>query len=228
MSVGRGKGVPKKCLTLLGVPPRFAPPKLSEYGEGRRPVAGVDEAGRGPWAGPVVAAAVIIERWDFTVRIDDSKRLSPRQRERAYHEIRARARVGVGLASHALIDRINILQATRQAMHEALARLGRRPDVVLVDGRIPPLGIEGQINLDGGDGRSLSIACASIVAKVVRDRIMRVYERQYPGYAFAQHKGYGAPDHIAALRRLGPCPIHRRSFAPIRRLLASGQPALAR
>ncbi len=218
MSVGRGK-------------PRFAPPKLSEFGEGQRPVAGVDEAGRGPWAGPVVAAAVVVERWDFTVRIDDSKRLSAPARERAYREILTRARVGIGLASPDLIDRINILQATRRAMNAALmclGRLGAAPETVLVDGRIPPLAAARQINLDGGDGRSLSIACASIVAKVVRDRIMRVYDRQYPGYAFAQHKGYGAPAHIAALRHLGPCPIHRRSFAPIRNLIESSQPAPTR
>ena len=175
-------------------------------------MAGVDEAGRGPWAGPVVAAAVIIERWDFTVRIDDSKRLSAPARERAYREILIRARVGVGLASSEMIDRINILQATRQAMNQALARLGETPAAVLVDGQIPPLQAARHINIIGGDGRSLSIACASIVAKVVRDRMMRVYDRQYPGYAFAQHKGYGAPAHLAALRRLGPCPIHRRSF----------------
>ena len=202
MSVGRGK-------------PRFAPPKLSEFGEGERPVAGVDEAGRGPWAGPVVAAAVLIERWDFSVRIDDSKRLSARQRALAYRDILGRSRVGVGLISHELIDRINILEATRLAMIEALRRLPARPELVLVDGRIPPLGIEGQVNLDGGDRRSWSIACASIVAKVVRDRVMSVYDRHFPGYGFARHKGYGTAFHAAALQRLGPSPIHRRSFAPV-------------
>ena len=148
----------------------------------------MDEAGCGPWAGPVVAAAVILHRRDFSVRIDDSKRLTADAREAAYREILARARVGIGLASHEVIDRINIRQAARAAMAAAVARLNPAPEALLVDGTSPSLGLGEQINIVRGDRRSISIACASIVAKVVRDRIMRVYDRWFPGYAFGQHK----------------------------------------
>ena len=188
----------------------------------------MDEAGRGPWAGPVVAAAVCIQRWDFTARIDDSKRLTPAARERAFRDILPRARVGIGLASSDEIDRVNILQATRLAMRRALTQLDALPDVVLVDGLLPSLGVVRQVNLVHGDQRSTSIACASIVAKVVRDRIMAVYDRRFPGYGFGRHKGYGTAVHLDALRRLGPVAIHRRTFAPVRDCSASAQPAAAR
>ncbi len=188
----------------------------------------MDEAGRGPWAGPVVAAAVLIERWDFAARIDDSKRLTAAARERAFGEILHRARIGVGLASHETIDHLNILQATRLAMIAAVHRLGLVPEIVLVDGQIPPLGVGRQVNIIHGDQRSCSIACASIVAKVVRDRIMAVYERRFPGYAFGRHKGYGTQLHHDALRRLGPSPIHRQSFLPVQRVLAIFQSTTAR
>ena len=188
------------------------------WAEGFRHVAGVDEAGRGPLAGPLVAAAVILAPgWDERVTLDDSKRLTPDQREAAYPVIRARA-----LAWRAVvvppeeIDRVNILQATLAGMARAVAALGVRPDWVLVDGdRLPPAESLGRCRwecLVGGDGRSATIAAASILAKVVRDRLMRVYGRRFPQWGFAQHKGYGTPAHLAALERYGPSPIHRRSF----------------
>ena len=186
---------------------------------GFRVVAGLDEAGRGPWAGPVVAAAVVLKRRRFRVRIDDSKRLTPLQRERAYAAIREQADVGVGLANHATIDRENILQATRLAMQEAIALLPQLPEFLLVDGRLPPLAAIQQRNLIHGETESLSIACASIIAKVTRDRLMRFYDRLFPVYRFAVHKGYGTSAHHALLREHGPSPLHRTTFRPIAELL---------
>ena len=183
-------------------------------------VAGLDEAGRGPWAGPVVAAAVVLKRRRFRVRIDDSKRLTPLQRERAFHAIHEHADVGVGVASHAVIERDNILQATRRAMQDALQQLPHCPDCLLVDGRIPPLADIPQHNLVHGESQSLSIACASIVAKVTRDRLMHFYDRLFPAYRFAEHQGYGTPAHLSALRAHGPSPLHRFTFRPIAELLA--------
>jgi ribonuclease HII len=179
-------------------------------------VAGIDEAGRGPLAGPVIAAAVIF-RPDVPViaGIDDSKRLSARQRERLYDEIMsAAAAVGVGSASPEEIDRINILQATYLAMNRALERLKPPADHLLVDGRgLPQHQIPGRAIIKG-DSSSMSIAAASIIAKVTRDRLMCDYHLQHPEYGFAVHKGYPTAAHIAALRRHGPCAIHRRSFHP--------------
>ena len=186
--------------------------------QGFRAVAGLDEAGRGPWAGPVVAAAVIVKQRRFAVRIDDSKRLTPAQRERAYDAIAEQADIGVGVASHAVIDRENILQATRRAMQAAIRSLDRSPEFLLVDGRLPALGELPQRNLIHGELQSLSIACASIVAKVTRDRLMRFYDRLFPAYKFAEHKGYGTPTHLASLRAHGPSPLHRFSFRPVAEL----------
>lgn len=184
------------------------------------PVCGVDEAGRGPWAGPVAAAAVILRADDVPDGLNDSKKLSEPRRATLEAEIKARAVAwSVGLASVEEIDRINILQATGLAMRRAVEGLDVPPAFALVDGnyRFPlPCPMEPLVK---GDARSASIAAASILAKQARDRIMVEADAEWPGYGFAGHKGYHAPIHVAALERLGPCPIHRRSFAPIRALI---------
>jgi ribonuclease HII len=179
-------------------------------------VAGIDEAGRGPLAGPVVAAAVIIAPDRRIQGLADSKLLAPERREELFAVIRERAlAVGVGLVDHETIDRINILQATKQAMAEALTALAVVPDLVITDFvALPGLHCP-QKNLVEGDRRSASVAAASIVAKVTRDRLMRELDARYPKYGFARHKGYATPEHLAALDRHGPCPIHRRSFAGV-------------
>lgn len=176
----------------------------------------MDEAGRGPWAGPVVCAAVVLRTARLPrARIDDSKRLSPLQRTRAFEAILACADVGVGIACADEIDRFNILQATLQAMVQAVDDLSVRPNLVLVDGSIaPPLTIPCW-PVVGGDARSPLIACASIIAKVLRDRLMHFYHRLYPSYQFHQHKGYGTILHARLLELWGPCPLHRLSFQPV-------------
>ncbi len=188
--------------------------------QGAALVCGVDEVGRGPLAGPVVAAAVVLQPGARLPGANDSKQLSPTQRQELDIAVRAQARA-VGLAEVAApeIDRINIRQATLLAMRQAVAALAVIPELVLVDGRdtIPELTVP-QRAVIGGDGRSLVIACASIVAKVHRDQLMVEFDALYPGYGFAGHKGYGSAKHLAALAELGPCPIHRQSFAPIRQL----------
>ncbi|MBI2157554.1 MAG: ribonuclease HII [Candidatus Rokubacteria bacterium] len=183
-------------------------------GAGR--VAGIDEAGRGPLAGPVVAAAVIIAPDRRIRRLADSKLLQPERREELFLVIRERAlAVGVGVVDHETIDRINILQATKRAMAEALTALAVVPDLVITDFvALPGLPCP-QTNLVEGDRRSASVAAASIVAKVTRDRLMRELDARYPAYGFARHKGYATPEHLAALDRHGPCPIHRRSFSGV-------------
>ncbi len=182
-------------------------------------VCGIDEAGRGPWAGPVVAAAVILDPQAIPPGLDDSKKLSEQKREALFGPIMAAARVGIGIAEADRIDRDNILAATFWAMAEAVRQIGA-VSLALVDGnRAPKLNCE-TLTVIGGDGRSLSIAAASIIAKVTRDRLMVEYDALYPQFGFARHKGYGTALHSAALERHGPCPIHRRSFAPIARLIA--------
>ena len=177
-------------------------------------VCGVDEAGRGPWAGPVVAAAVVLDRARIPLGLNDSKKLSHARREALFGAITAHA-VGVGIVSAAEIDEINILQATFRAMERAVAALPETPDFALIDGnRAPKLSLPCRTVI-AGDALSLSIAAASIIAKVTRDRIMTKLEGQYPGYGFAAHKGYGTAAHMAALTRLGPCTEHRKSFKPI-------------
>ena len=186
------------------------------WNDGVERVAGIDEAGRGPLAGPVVAAAVIFKPDTSAIAgIDDSKRLSARQREQLFAQIHAAAwGVGVGLASPEEIDRFNILQATYLAMRRAVAQLPLAADHLLVDGRgLPTLEIPGEALIQG-DRRSMSIAAASIIAKVTRDRLMVEYDALHPGYGFARHKGYPTADHIEAIRRRGHCAIHRRSFHP--------------
>lgn len=176
-------------------------------------VAGLDEAGRGPLAGPVVAAAVIFEPDVLIPFVNDSKKLTEKRREELYHLIREKAvTVGVGLVSHDVIDRINILQASMLAMNKAIGQLKVQPEQLLVDGnffRHEKFPVE---NIIKGDSLSHSIAAASIIAKVTRDSLMREYDRVFPHYGFAQHKGYGTRDHIAAIHRHGFCEIHRRTF----------------
>jgi ribonuclease HII len=176
-------------------------------------IAGVDEAGRGPLAGPVVAAAVIIAP-DRRVRgVNDSKVLPPERREELFALIQERAvAVGVGIVDHLTIDRINILEATRLAMDQALAALNLVPELIITDFvelRVVPCP---QLNLVDGDARCASVAAASIIAKVTRDRLMCEMDAEYPIYGFARHKGYATPEHIAAIDRHGLCPLHRRSF----------------
>jgi ribonuclease HII len=181
---------------------------------GHRRIAGVDEAGRGPLAGPVVAAAVILPRDRPDLDLDDSKRLTPRRRRLAYDAIyQGAVAVGIGIVDALEIDRLNILNASFQAMAMAVANLVPAPDLVLVDGpfSIPPLAAA-QAPIVGGDARSASIAAASIVAKVTRDRLMARYDLDYPQFGFAAHKGYPTRAHRSAIERHGPCPIHRLSF----------------
>lgn len=184
-------------------------------------IAGVDEAGRGPWAGPVVAAAVVLDPEHVPEGIADSKKLSETQREALFDGIFATAQVGVAFADAERIDRDNILAATLWAMQRAVAELNCDPSLVLVDGnKAPTLGCAIE-TIVKGDALSLSIAAASIVAKVSRDRMMKRLDGQYPGYGFAQHKGYGTAQHNEALHRLGVTPLHRRSFKPIKLAIAS-------
>lgn len=197
--------------------------EAAAWARGAAQVAGLDEAGRGPLAGPVVAACVVLPAGFALDGINDSKKLSPRQRERAETRIRAEAvLVGLGVVGPDVIDRINILQATRKAMREAFLALSPPPDCVLpdcvlIDGLyVPDFPCAGQQAIVGGDGQSASVAAASILAKTARDRMMVAYDAVYPEYGFAGHKGYGAASHLAALRAHGPCPIHRLSFAPCR------------
>lgn len=176
-------------------------------------ICGIDEVGRGPLAGPVVAGAVILPRDTEILYLNDSKKLSEKKREALYDEIMEKAvAVGIGMASPARIDEINILQATYEAMRMAIDKLQVRPDLLLNDAvTIPDVEIS-QVPIVKGDAKSISIAAASIVAKVTRDRMMKEYEEIFPGYDFASNKGYGTKAHIQALKTLGPCVIHRRSF----------------
>ena len=187
---------------------------------GYRRIAGVDEAGRGPLAGPVVAAAVILPVRCRLIRVDDSKQLSVSERDRLYAEIMARAvGVGVGSSTAEEIDRINILEATRLAMRRALAQLSPVPDYVLIDA-VSLSGVAMPVRpIIKGDALSLSIAAASIVAKVSRDRMMAEFHEAYPQYNFSSHKGYGTEEHLARLAEHGPSPIHRRTFAPVSAVL---------
>ncbi len=188
-------------------------------------IAGVDEAGRGPLAGPVAAAAVVLPVAWLTNGIpsgleglNDSKQLTEHQRETFFAVLTGRDDVqsGVALVEPEVIDRLNILAATHRAMNEALSKLHPPPDLALVDGRPVKSLCVAQTAIVKGDALSYSIAAASVLAKVTRDRWMLDCDRRWPEYGFAQHKGYGTPEHLAALARLGPCPIHRRSFAPLK------------
>ncbi len=190
-------------------------------------LAGIDEAGRGALAGPVIAACVVLPFGKYPPGLNDSKQLTPQQREALYGPIITMARgVGVGIVDAATVDRINVLGATHQAMRLALVNLpyGLRPDLALIDGLpVVPFPLM-QWALVKGDGRSATIAAASIIAKVTRDRLMTDFARQYPDYGFDRHKGYGSPPHLNALRELGPCPIHRRTFRPVAVLISPQNP----
>ena len=188
-------------------------------------VAGLDEAGRGPLAGPVVAAAVILPENYTLTGLDDSKKLSAARREKLFASLASDPRViwATGTADVAEIDRLNILRATHLAMARAVKGLPRKPHHALVDG-LPVRGLPvSHTALVGGDALSLSIAAASIMAKVTRDRHMVGMDERFPQYGFARHKGYGVREHLEALQRHGPCPIHRRSFAPVAHAEKSGQ-----
>jgi ribonuclease HII len=187
--------------------------------KGYRFIAGVDEAGRGALAGPVVAAAVILPSSVDAAQLDgvrDSKLLSPAKRERLFPHIYELAiSVGVGMAPHSLVDSLGIIKATRIAMKQAIEQLSPSPQWLLIDYmQLPDVNLY-QRGITHGDDLCFSIACASIIAKVTRDRIMVKFDRDYPGYGLAQHKGYGTRQHVACLLRLGACPIHRRSFRPV-------------
>ncbi|WBQ09229.1 ribonuclease HII [Hyphomonadaceae bacterium ML37] len=181
-------------------------------------IAGIDEAGRGPLAGPVVAAAVILPAgFSALDQLDDSKKLTARRREALAAVIRAEAMVSIALAEPAEIDRLNILHATLAAMARAAAGLMRPPQLILIDGNQVPPGLPCPARaLVGGDSSEPAIAAASIIAKTVRDALMAQAEARFPGYGFAGHKGYPSPVHRAALEALGPCPLHRLSYAPVR------------
>ena len=176
-------------------------------------ICGIDEVGRGPLAGPVVAGAVILPRDSKILHLNDSKQLTAKKRDELYDVImREAVAVGIGYASPARIDEINILQATYEAMREAISKLSVKPDVLLNDAvKIPQVDIR-QVPIIKGDAKSVSIAAASIIAKVTRDRLMEEYDKVLPGYGFASNKGYGSAEHIAALKEIGPSPIHRQSF----------------
>lgn len=176
-------------------------------------ICGIDEVGRGPLAGPVVAGAVILPKDAQILYINDSKKLSAKKREELYEEIMDKAiAVGVGMSSPQRIDEINILQATYEAMRKAIAELKVQPDILLNDAVTIPEIVFPQVPIIKGDAKSMSIAAASIIAKVTRDHMMEEYENIYPGYDFASNKGYGSAKHIQALKEIGPTPIHRRSF----------------
>jgi ribonuclease HII len=183
------------------------------------PVAGLDEAGRGPWAGPVVAAAVILDPTRIPAGIDDSKALEPEDREAIYARLIAVAEIGVGIADVRRIDRDNILNATMWAMAQAMRKLQSKPRLALIDGnRAPDLRCQTR-TVVGGDAKCLSIAAASIIAKVTRDRMMIALGMELPHYGFERHKGYGTPEHQIAIGRHGVTPHHRRSFRPVQMAL---------
>ncbi|MCR5655944.1 MAG: ribonuclease HII [Butyrivibrio sp.] len=177
-------------------------------------ICGIDEVGRGPLAGPVYTAAVILPKDSKILYINDSKKLSEKKREELYNVIMQEAiAVGIGCNSNERIDEINILQATYEAMAKAVDNLSVKPELLLIDAvHIPQLEMYKQESIIKGDAKSVSIAAASIVAKVTRDRLMKELDEKYPGYGFASNKGYGSADHIEALKKLGPCEIHRKSF----------------
>ncbi|MBQ8138184.1 MAG: ribonuclease HII [Lachnospiraceae bacterium] len=187
--------------------------KFERQYEGCGLICGIDEVGRGPLAGPVVAGAVILPKDCDILYINDSKKLSEKMRDQLYEEISKKAvACAVGYASSARIDEINILQATYEAMREAISKLSVSPDILLNDAvTIPQVNIK-QVPIIKGDAKSISIGAASIYAKVTRDRLMYEYDREYPEYGFAKHVGYGTAQHIEAIKKYGPCPIHRRTF----------------
>jgi len=182
-------------------------------------IAGVDEAGRGPWAGPVVAAAVILNPEKIPDGLNDSKKIKPKKREVLYEEIRKTSIFGIGIVPEGVIDEINILEATKLAMKQAVENLSRQPDIALIDGNHAPLLVCQTETIIGGDGKSFSIAAASIMAKVTRDRIMRELHYNFPDYGWDRNSGYGTKEHQESLAQFGVTPHHRQSFAPIKKLV---------
>jgi ribonuclease HII len=209
-----------------GVKPLSFQTERALAGPSARLIAGVDEAGRGPWAGPVVAAAVVFQAGHAPEGLNDSKLLAPGRREALFEEIATMGAVGVGIVEVEEIDRLNILQATMRAMAMAIEALGAEPDTVLIDGNRRPALRQAAIPVVGGDALCPSIAAASIVAKVTRDRLMERLADAFPDYGWRKNKGYGTQEHAAAISRFGVTPHHRRSFAPIR-LALSGVASLA-
>ena len=202
--------------------PSFTEEKILEA-QGYRYIAGIDEAGRGSLAGPVVAAAVILPGHIDTPwlnQVKDSKQLSPAKRELLFHHIHEVAiSIGIGVVHHEIIDAKGIVRATRLAMKLAIGQLSPPPDFLLIDYMHLPEVPLAQKGVTNGDSLCFSIACASIIAKVSRDHMMIAFDETYPGYGLAQHKGYGTREHIACLCRLGPSPIHRQSFKPVKNLI---------
>ncbi|MFH1856477.1 MAG: ribonuclease HII [Candidatus Omnitrophota bacterium] len=182
--------------------------------EGFKAIAGVDEAGRGPLAGPVVAGAVIIRDFSFPVTINDSKKMTARARSRAFDEILKRAFVGIGIIDHLRIDEFNIYQASLRAMEQAVDNLSIQPDCLLIDGPYRINNSVKNVSVIKGDSKSVSIACASIIAKVTRDRIMEKLDKLYPCYDFKNNKGYGTSLHMNLIKEFGPSPVHRLTFYP--------------
>jgi ribonuclease HII len=203
--------------------------KLTAYeqrarSQGYKSIAGVDEAGRGPLAGPVVAAACIFPENLYLPGINDSKKLTAEERERLYQSIMENPEIlsGIGIVEALMIDQINILQATFQAMVAAIFELNQKPDYILFDGNQFPKSLQLEIFCEGiveGDSLSQSVMAAGILAKVTRDKIMLEHHKTWPGYSFDEHKGYGTEKHLARLKELGPCPIHRRSYEPVKMAL---------
>lgn len=208
--------------SLLSLPPHFEEThtfsfELELYRQGYTGIAGIDEVGRGPLAGPVVAASVILPRDCDYSRFKDSKQLPPQTRERLAEVLREiGAVVGIALVSERKIDRLNILHASLLAMKESMENLQVQPDFLLIDGKFPVAAALPQRSLVKGESRSASIAAASIIAKVTRDELMRQYHRQYPQYGFHRHMGYPTVEHREALAAHGPCPLHRRSFKGVK------------
>jgi ribonuclease HII len=189
--------------------------------QGYKAIAGVDEAGRGPLAGPVVAAACILPENFYLPGINDSKKLTAEERERLYQMIKENPEIlsGVGIVEALIIDQINILQATFQAMVVAVLQLQQKPDYILIDGNQIPKSLQLELPCEGivqGDSLSQSIMAAGILAKVTRDKIMLEHHKTWPDYGFKDHKGYGTEKHLEKLRELGPCPLHRRSYEPVK------------
>lgn len=193
--------------------------ELEGYEKGYEWIAGIDEVGRGPLAGPVVSAAVILPKNVVIYGLNDSKQLSEKKRETLYEQIQEKAvAIGLGIIGEETIDEVNIYEASKLAMCEAVNKLTTTPDYLLIDAMTLDLPIP-QKKLIKGDARSISIAAASIIAKVFRDRLMRDYDQQYPGYGFAHNAGYGTKEHLLGLKKQGLTPIHRKSFAPVKQYL---------
>ena len=212
--------MPKPATGRKNLGYRFEQIRLRKLASGAV-IAGVDEAGIGPWAGPVVAAAVCLDPNNIPSGLADSKLLSPQQRERLFESIMITAAVGIGVADVARIDRDNVLAANHWAMAMAISELPRRPGLALIDGLYAPaIGCPAEAVVDG-DASVASIAAASIIAKVTRDRLMAILGQQFPGYGFARHKGYGTAAHREALERLGVAECHRRSYKPVKLVLAA-------